>query len=67
MYVGMIVLYVANSLILGSAWALVLSVIVAAMVIWRTAREDRTLHDELAGYEDYPRARAIDSFPDYGK
>ena len=53
MYVGMIVMYVANSLILGSVWALGLSAVLAAMVIWRTAQEDRTLRDELTGYQNY--------------
>lgn len=24
-----------------------------ALVIWRTAREDRALHDELPGYGEY--------------
>jgi len=53
MYVGMIVMYVANSLILGSVWALGLSAVLAALVIWRTAQEDRTLRDELIGYQNY--------------
>jgi protein-S-isoprenylcysteine O-methyltransferase Ste14 len=53
MYVGMIVMYVANSLILGSVWALVLSALLATLIIWRTTLEDRTLRDELAGYQNY--------------
>jgi len=30
-----------------------LSAVLAAMVIWRTAQEDRTLRDELTGYQNY--------------
>lgn len=53
MYVGMILMYVATPLILGSLWALGLACVLAILVIWRTAREDQTLRQELPGYEEY--------------
>ena len=53
MYVGAILMYVATALILGSVWALAVGGIMIALFIWRTAREDRTLHLELPGYADY--------------
>jgi protein-S-isoprenylcysteine O-methyltransferase Ste14 len=46
-------MYVANSLILGSVLALGLSAVLASMMIWRTAQEDRTLRDALTGYQNY--------------
>jgi len=53
MYVGIILMYVAPALILGSAWALGLACMLAVLVIWRTAREDQTLRQELPGYQEY--------------
>ncbi len=53
MYLGMIFVYVATALILGSPWALAVSAVIAIVLICRTALEDRTLRAELAGYADY--------------
>jgi protein-S-isoprenylcysteine O-methyltransferase Ste14 len=53
MYVGAIVMYLASALILGSEWALVVAGMIAALFVWRTALEDRTLRRELAGYEEF--------------
>jgi protein-S-isoprenylcysteine O-methyltransferase Ste14 len=53
MYVGLILLHVAMSLILGSAGTLGVSAVIALLLFWRTAFEDRTLRRELPGYEDY--------------
>lgn len=53
MYVGMILMYISTALILGSVWTLGLASVLAVLVIWRTAREDRTLRQELPGYEPY--------------
>jgi protein-S-isoprenylcysteine O-methyltransferase Ste14 len=41
------------ALMLASAWALIPAALVAALVILRTALEDRTLRAELPGYQDY--------------
>lgn len=53
MYVGIILLYFSTALIWGSVWALGLGALLMVLLIWRTAREDRTLSQELAGYEQY--------------
>jgi protein-S-isoprenylcysteine O-methyltransferase Ste14 len=53
MYVGMILLYPATALMLGSGWALVVAVLIAALILWRTAREDRFLLQNLPGYPEF--------------
>ena len=53
MYVGIIVMSLANPLIWGSVWALVMSGVMILLFIWRTAQEDQTLRRELPGYEDF--------------
>jgi protein-S-isoprenylcysteine O-methyltransferase Ste14 len=53
MYVGLILLFVSTALVWGSVWALRLDAVMAVVLIWRTAREDRTLRQELLGYEQY--------------
>jgi protein-S-isoprenylcysteine O-methyltransferase Ste14 len=52
-YVGVIVLLVAIPLVLGSWWALVPAACAMIVLIVRTVLEDRTLLDELDGYQDY--------------
>ena len=46
-YTGSIVYQLAVPLVLGSWWALIPSALAAVTFVIRTAREDRTLHDEL--------------------
>ena len=53
MYAGFVPMYLALPLVWGSVWALVLAVAIILLLIWRTAREDQTLRQELAGYEKY--------------
>lgn len=53
MYVGLILLHVSMSFILGSAGALGVAAAIAVLLLWRTACEDRTLCQELPGYSDY--------------
>ena len=53
MYTGAILLYVATPLALGSLWALVVGAAIVLAFFWRTVLEDRTLHAELPGYEEY--------------
>jgi len=53
MYVAMILMYVSTALILGSVWALGLGSVLAVLIVWRTAREDQTLRQELRGYQEY--------------
>ena len=52
-YIGMILAELGTSLMLGSWLALIPGVISAALVILRTALEDRFLLKELAGYQEF--------------
>ena len=52
-YVGSILMYMATPLVLGSAWALLTTVLIVLLFVWRTAREDQTLRQELPGYEEF--------------
>jgi len=52
-YAGGIISWLATPLMFGSWPAAVIAVLIAAGLIYRTAREDRTLRDELSGYEEY--------------
>jgi len=52
-YVGMIAQFLVTPLTLGSLWALMPAGIAVGLYVWRTALEDRTLREELAGYQDY--------------
>jgi protein-S-isoprenylcysteine O-methyltransferase Ste14 len=40
-------------IMLGSLWALIPAVIAVLALVARTALEDRTLREELPGYEEY--------------
>lgn len=52
-YVGGFLFTITIGIILGSWWASIPQVIASLMLIWRTAREDRTLQVELPGYAEY--------------
>jgi len=52
-YVGYITSWIATSLTLGSLWALILAGLVMGLMVVRTALEDRTLLEELDGYQGY--------------
>jgi protein-S-isoprenylcysteine O-methyltransferase Ste14 len=54
-YVGMILQLLGTPLLLGSVYGLIPAAIAAALFVLRTALEDRTLQNELAGYADYAR------------
>lgn len=54
-YVAALLLFFGMALALGSLWALVPALIAAALLVVRTAWEDRLLRAELAGYTDYAR------------
>ena len=53
MYVGIVVMSLANPLIWGSVWTLAMSGFLVLLFIWRTALEDQTLRRELPGYEEF--------------
>jgi protein-S-isoprenylcysteine O-methyltransferase Ste14 len=54
-YVGFILQSIATSLLLGSVWGLIPAFTVAALLVVRTALEDRMLRSELPGYAEYVR------------
>ena len=54
-YVGSILSQAATPFLLGSAWALIPSVVSAALYVVRTYLEDKTLRQELPSYEAYAR------------
>jgi len=53
MYVGILLQQIGAPLALGSSWAFAVLVVVAALLVARTALEDRTLRGELPGYAEY--------------
>jgi protein-S-isoprenylcysteine O-methyltransferase Ste14 len=55
MYAGMILFDLCLPLLLGSWRGLAVSGVMIALVVVRTALEDRTLRSELPGYADYAR------------
>jgi protein-S-isoprenylcysteine O-methyltransferase Ste14 len=52
-YVGGLLFTITIGLMLGSWWASIPQVLAALMLVWRTAREDRTLQAELPGYAEF--------------
>jgi len=54
-YTGAILSIAAAPFLLGSWWALIPAVLAVVGYVIRTALEDRTLQDELAGYPEYAR------------
>lgn len=55
MYVGVILFILCFPLSLGSLYALILSSLIAILFILRTSLEDKTLHKELPGYQEYAK------------
>lgn len=53
MYLGICLLAPGLALALGSLWALLPAGLVSALMVLRTALEDRMLRQELPGYQDY--------------
>jgi protein-S-isoprenylcysteine O-methyltransferase Ste14 len=54
-YTGAVLAYLATPFFLDSWWAFLPAMLLTILLIVRTALEDRTLQDELAGYHDYAR------------
>jgi protein-S-isoprenylcysteine O-methyltransferase Ste14 len=54
-YVGMILFAIATPLALGSLWALIPGGLAGFVALLRTAFEDKTLLEELEGYEEYSK------------
>jgi protein-S-isoprenylcysteine O-methyltransferase Ste14 len=62
-YVGMILQLLGTPFALASWWGVIPAVCAAAAFVVRTALEDRTLKQELAGYEEYSRRVRFRLFP----
>ncbi len=54
-YVASILFYLVTPLMLGSVWTFIPSGLMALLFVVRTALEDRTLREELDGYQEYAR------------
>ena len=54
-YVGGFLFTIVVGLMLGSWWASIPQIIAALMLVWRTAREDKTLQAELPGYFEFTK------------
>jgi protein-S-isoprenylcysteine O-methyltransferase Ste14 len=54
-YVGGFLFTITVGLMLGSWWASIPQIIAALMLVWRTAREDKTLRAELPGYAEFTK------------
>ena len=52
-YLGAIIFYLAAPLLLGSLWAYISVGVYVIVVLIRTSLEDRTLQEELDGYQAY--------------
>lgn len=53
MYVGMIVLYIASPLALGSYWAVIPALAIIPVIVARILDEETALETELHGYREY--------------
>jgi protein-S-isoprenylcysteine O-methyltransferase Ste14 len=53
MYLGILVLFLCMGPALGSRYALIPGLAIDVLFVVRTAKEDKMLSEELAGYEDY--------------
>jgi protein-S-isoprenylcysteine O-methyltransferase Ste14 len=53
MYLGMIISSLGWPFVLGSYWAAIPVLLLDASFVFRTFCEDRTLHEELPGYQEY--------------
>ena len=52
-YAGAALATIGGPLALGSTWALGVGALVVVVMLVRTSKEDRTLHEELEGYAEY--------------
>lgn len=53
LYAAVSCFFVATPLMLGAGWGLLGSLVLIALLVRRTALEDRELHQKLEGYADY--------------
>lgn len=53
MYLAVIFLYISHCIALGSLFSLIPCAFIIIMIILRTVREDKMLHEQLEGYKEY--------------
>jgi len=63
MYVGVILIMVCLPFSLGSLYTLIPAAVIIVLFIVRTALEDKTLREELPGYEEYAQQVRYRLFP----
>lgn len=54
-YLGGLLFEVTTGIVLGSWWACIPQLLAAALLVWRTGMEDKTLQAELPGYDAFAR------------
>lgn len=52
-YIGWILSELGGPIMLGSWWAFIVGLLIIVLIVIRTAKEDKTLQNELDGYQDY--------------
>jgi protein-S-isoprenylcysteine O-methyltransferase Ste14 len=55
MYVGIILFILCFPLALGSLYSFIPALIIVILFVIRTSLEDKTLQEELEGYQEYAR------------
>jgi len=55
MYLGLLLMFLATPLALGSYWALILAVLLVPTIVFRIKKEEGILRRDLAGYDSYCR------------
>ena len=63
MYTGMIVLYMASPVALGSLWGMIPAALLIPMLVLRILNEEKLLKAELEGYEAYCRNQKFRLIP----
>ena len=55
MYLGIMISFLGIPLMLNSWWAMIPSIVIVGLFVYRTYREDQMLIDSLAGYAEYTK------------
>ena len=63
MYFGVIVVFNSIAVALGSLWSLIPIAVLTLLILIRTYLEDKTLHEELQGYNSYAERVRYKIFP----
>lgn len=55
MYVGVIIMYIASPVALGSYWAVIPALFIIPVIVARIKDEEKELLESLEGYKEYTR------------